>query len=116
MQILPFLAQMNEFRPSQGTYVWFVFSTIAFLLLGGGILGWGRTAASKLIALGVLVAVASVGYGGFVVPPAVIPLSIGLMKIAVILVLGGVACIVLSFLGCSSAADTAKSKEPLNEG
>jgi hypothetical protein len=94
----------------QESLIWFVFSTIAFLLLCGGVFRWSRTAASKLIALGILVAVVSVGYG--VMPPTVIPLSAGLMKIAIILVLGGVACSVLSSL---PATDTTKAKEPVNE-
>ena len=91
-------------------YVWFVFMTVAFLVLCGGVLRWSRTAASKLIALGILVAVVSVGYG-FAVQPTVIPLSTGLMKIAVILVLGGVACSVLSSL---PSTDITKPKETVN--
>ena len=57
-------------------------------------------------------AVVSVGYGGLIMPPTLIPLTAGLMKIAVLLVLGGVACTVLSALGGLPATDAAKPKEP----
>ena len=131
MQILPLFAVMQDPEP----LIWFVFSTIAFLLLAGGVLRFSRTAASRLIAVGILLAitsvgyggfasrdmapgnvpVASAGYGGFVTQPAAILLSTGLMKIALILVLSGVACVVISSFGGSPAADAAKSKEPPNE-
>ncbi len=102
-----------ELRPEN--VVGFAFSTIVFLALCGGVLHWGRTSASKLVLLGILVAVVSIAYGLFVNSPTAIPLTTGLMKIAVILVLGGVACYVLSCLGGPPVTDTPTPKEPIHE-
>lgn len=115
MQVPLLFAQMVAFQSVGDALVWFAISTVVFLLLCGGVLRWSRTVASKLISLGILAAILSVAYGGFS-PPTVLPLSTGLMKIAVILVLGGVACSAFSFLGVVPAADTAQPKETVHEG
>ncbi len=114
MPISPLLAQIPGQLDQFQALAWFVFSTAAFLLLCGGILRWGRGIGFKLTALGILVAVLSVGYGGFILPAAIVVGSGGLMKIAVILVLGGVACSVVPALTGSPCTDTAKPKEPVN--
>jgi hypothetical protein len=93
------------------TIILFVFATVAFLVLCGGVLRWSRTAATKLISLGILLAVLSVVYGALI-PPTAILLPGGLMKIALILVLGGVAGNVCSCVCSAPATDTAKPKEP----
>jgi hypothetical protein len=115
MPIHPLFAQMPGQLTQPETLVWFIFSTIAFLAICGGILRWNANIASKMIAVGILVAVLSVGYGGFLFPATIIVVSSGLMKIAVILVLGGVACSVLPALTGSPSTDTTKPKEPVNE-
>lgn len=110
MQLLPLIAEVGPFRSTEDAITWFAIATVVFLLLCGGVLRWGGTAATKLIALGILAAVLSVAYGGFS-PPTLLPVSAALAKIAVILVLGGVACSVIAFLGGVGAAETAKPKE-----
>jgi hypothetical protein len=115
VQLPPLFAQMVAFQSVADALVWFAVSTVVFLLLCGGVLRWSRTVASKLISLGILAAILSVAHGGFS-PPAALPLSTGLMKIAVILVLGGVACSMFSFLGVVPAADAARPKETVHEG
>jgi heme A synthase len=93
----------------------FVVSTIVFLLLCWAVLRWGRTQASKLLVLGILFAVVSVGYGALIAMPTVAILAPGLMKIAIILILGGVACSVLPILRGSSAAETPNSEQAHHE-
>ena len=93
-------------------FLWFCFLTVAFLVLCGIVLRASRTVGSRLIALGILAAVASIGYGGFITSPTIIPLASGMMKIAVMLVLAGVACSVLPAL---SSTDTTKPQEPVHE-
>ena len=112
MPLSPILAQ---FRTGEDTIVGFVVLTIAFLLLCGGVFRWGRTLAFRLLALGLLVAVISVGYGTVISMPTVTVLAPGLMKIAVILVLGGVACSVLPMLRGESTIETTASEKPHHE-
>ncbi len=58
MPLSPILAQIYGPQPNVESVLGFVFPTIAFLLLCGAVLRWGRTQASKLLALGTLVAIA----------------------------------------------------------
>ena len=114
MQIPPLFVEMNLIEPRPEIIALFLCSTIAFFALCGGVFRWSRTDASKMIALGILVAVVSVVYGALVISPTIVALSTGLMKIAFVLVLGGVACSVLSTLGGSPATDTTKPKETVH--
>jgi len=114
MPVFPLFAEMNPFELRAETVVLFFFTTTIFLALCGGVLRWSRTVATKLIALGLLAAVVSVAYN-FVTPPTTIPLTNGLMKIAVILVLGGVACSVVSPFCCQPPTDATRPKEPIHE-
>ncbi len=113
MQILPLFAQMHATEPM--VICLFLFATIAFLVLCGGVFRRSRTASSQLIALGILVAVVSVVYGELATSPTTLPLTTTLMKIGVILILAGVAYGVPSTLGGSPATDTTKAKEPVHE-
>jgi hypothetical protein len=115
MHPFPLFAEIPPFDLRPESIVVFFFSTTVFLVLCGGVVRWSRSPASKLIGLGILVAVVSVAYGGLVVSPTVMTLSSGLMKIAIILVLGGVACSVLAALAGLPAPEMAKSKEPGND-
>jgi hypothetical protein len=115
MPLPPILAQIHGLEPSVESVFGFVVPTIAFLLLCGAVLRWGRTQASRLLLLGLLVAVLSVGYGALIAMPTVAILAPGLMKIAIILILGGVACSVLPILRGSSTIETAASEQPHHE-
>jgi hypothetical protein len=115
MPLAPILAQMDGRIPSVESVFGFMLPTIAFLLLCGAVLRWGRRQASKLLALGILVAVLSVGYGAMIATPMVAILAPGLMKIAIILILGGVACSVLPILRGSSTTETPNSEQPHHE-
>jgi cytochrome c biogenesis factor len=115
MSLFPLLAQFDVVKPDASDVIAFVLLTLAFLGLCGGVLRWERSQPSKLMLLGILVAVVSVGYGTMVAVPSSAVLTSGLMKIAVILVLGAVACIVVSFLREFSRTAPSDSKEPINE-
>jgi hypothetical protein len=115
MPLPPILAQMYGPEPHVESVLGFVLLTIAFLLLCGGVLRWGRTQASRLLLLGLLVAVVSVGYGAMIAMPTVAVLAPGLMKIAIILILGGVACSVLPILRGASATEPSNSEQPHHE-
>ena len=109
------LAQIHRPEPSVETVVGFVLLTILFLLLCGVVLLWGRTLASRLLVLGLLVAVVSVGYGTMIILPTMTVLASGLMKIAIILVLAGVACSVLPLFRGESPLETTASEKPHHE-
>lgn len=115
MPLPPILAQIHGLEPSVESVFGFVVSTIVFLLLCWAVLRWGRTQASKLLVLGILFAVVSVGYGALIAMPTVAILAPGLMKIAIILILGGVACSVLPILRGSTAAEPPNSEQPHHE-
>jgi hypothetical protein len=104
------VAQMSFMKPESETVVGFVFITLAFLFLSAAVIWMHRTQEARLMLLGILVAVAATGYGTMVAVPTVSLVTPALMKIAVILVLGGVACSVLSYL--SKRPAELEPKEP----
>lgn len=114
MPDLSHVAMENAFRSTEAAVAWFGFSTVVFLLLCGAVFRRSRTVPGKLIALGILTAVVSVNYGAFC-PPTVMPMSAGLLKIALILVLGGVACSVITTLGITPGTESVQPKEAANE-
>ena len=98
-------------KPSAESIACFVFLSLAFLVLCLIVLRWTQSAASKLVALGILVGVLSVGFGALLGTPAVVSLTAGLMKIAVILTLGGVAYSIASLAGTTSRSIDGRSTE-----
>jgi hypothetical protein len=81
---LPVLAQFSP-EVSIGGYA---FVTVFYLVLMLGAMWLFKAAGARLILLGLLTAVAAVGYSGIVGPSVVVAPT--MMKIAFLLVLGGV--------------------------
>jgi len=79
-----------------GALAIYVLLTAAFLAVAFVILLKVSSYEAKLIFLGLLVVVVAIGYGAFLVPG--VALAPSLVKIGVILVLGGIAISVLSYL------------------
>ncbi len=85
------------FSPTAGMVVGYILVTIAFLVVGGLVFWKVQALESRLILLGLVVAVADIGYSGLVSGGAMIPAQT-MMKIGFLLVLGGVACSVFGYL------------------
>jgi len=86
--------------------------TAAFLAVAFVILRKVSSYEAKLILLGLLVVVVAIGYGAFLAPT--MALAPSLVKIGVILVLGGIAISVLSYLrgAAGETANPAKAVTP----
>jgi hypothetical protein len=87
-----------------GEVIAFVLISIALLVVCLAIFRWVRRHETRLILLGLTVGVAGTGYAGTMTQAALAGNI--LLKIAVILVLGGVACSLVSFLGGRETAET----------
>jgi hypothetical protein len=109
---MPFLLGQADV-PTSGGVAGFGLLTIAFLILSGLVIRREPSHEARLVLLGILVAVAGVGYGTMIGVPAATVLASVFLKIGVILVLGGVGLSVLAFLGGGSpATSTLPPKEP----
>jgi len=102
-------------HPGAEEVIAFVLISIALLAACLAIFRWVQRHETRLILLGLTVGVAGTGYAGMMAG-AVLAGNL-LLKIAVILVLGGVACSLLSFLGGRETGETLtpgrRADEPL---
>ena len=78
----------------------FVAVTLGLVVLVAVILWKIQSEATKLVSLGLVLAVAGVGYGSM--GGGAMVMAPMLMKVSFLLVLGGVACSVFSKLGCGN--------------
>ena len=90
------LAQIPATPAADTAVVTFILLTVVFLMLVALILQVVPSYDTKLILLGLICAVTATGYISLI--PAAITLAPGLMKIGVLLVLGGLACSLLTYL------------------
>ena len=82
--------------PPDSPILAFILLTVAFLVLGALILQVIPSYETKLILLGLVCAVTATGYASMV--PQAMMMAPVLMKIGVILVLGGLACSLMTYL------------------
>jgi hypothetical protein len=94
--MIPLFAQMPSAPPDDHSLVAFVLLTVIFLVLVAIILQVVQSYETKLILLGLVCAVTATGYVSLV--PAAGMLAPVLMKIGVLLVLGGLACSLMTYL------------------
>jgi hypothetical protein len=88
--------------------------TVAYLILVVLVTLTSRTHDVRLVALGLLTAVAAVGYSGMILGPAVV-VTPGLMKIAFLLILGGIVVRLLGSGGTSTDSAAESGREVPHE-
>jgi hypothetical protein len=109
------LAQAEVTSPSGGGVAAFILVTLALIAGSGAVLWKVRSYEAKLILLGLMAAVAAIGYGSMIDTPSAGPMGLAFMRIAVILVLCGVACSLLAYLGAPGRGQAGEVLTPPRE-
>ena len=87
---------MNEYLDPELVLPTFAVMAVAFLAISFVIILWVKPIPNKLLLLGLLMAVASVGFGAFL--PAMRTAAVILLTLAVVCILAGIVCILISHI------------------